>query len=190
MARSRPALLPSLLNAGSALPFPVALLAAVATWGGLHWLTGGAPPVTPGIEEWPHTALLTAARDIGDALQYVVPTLLVVTALIGSIGRRRDRRLQADVTAGHTPLSPRAHERWSNDTRAASTFRRAEPHARGDADFAEGERDQRREPELRSLTCERCGAPMLRRTAVSGAHAGKQFFGCTRFPACRNMHAA
>ena len=48
----------------------------------------------------------------------------------------------------------------------------------------------RSEPELRSLTCDRCGAPMTRRVARYGSHAGEEFFGCTRFPACRNVHPA
>jgi len=35
--------------------------------------------------------------------------------------------------------------------------------------------------------CPACGAPMIRRTARQGSHAGSQFFGCSRFPACRGI---
>jgi len=33
--------------------------------------------------------------------------------------------------------------------------------------------------------CPKCSAPMVQRTARQGANAGAQFWGCTRFPACR-----
>ena len=33
--------------------------------------------------------------------------------------------------------------------------------------------------------CPKCGAPMIKRTAARGKNAGKEFFGCSKFPACR-----
>lgn len=33
--------------------------------------------------------------------------------------------------------------------------------------------------------CPQCSAPMVRRTARKGANAGSQFWGCSKFPACR-----
>ena len=33
--------------------------------------------------------------------------------------------------------------------------------------------------------CERCGAPMVKRKATKGAHAGEEFWGCSKFPKCR-----
>ncbi|WP_439612066.1 NERD domain-containing protein [Reyranella sp.] len=36
-----------------------------------------------------------------------------------------------------------------------------------------------------TTTCARCGSPLVLRTARSGSNAGKQFFGCSRFPSCR-----
>ena len=35
-----------------------------------------------------------------------------------------------------------------------------------------------------ALGCPRCGSPMLRRTARRGRHSGRQFWGCSRYPAC------
>ncbi len=35
--------------------------------------------------------------------------------------------------------------------------------------------------------CPRCLSLMVRRTAKSGENAGKEFWGCTKFPACRGM---
>jgi hypothetical protein len=35
--------------------------------------------------------------------------------------------------------------------------------------------------------CPRCSGPMVRRIAKSGENAGKEFWGCTKFPACREM---
>lgn len=35
--------------------------------------------------------------------------------------------------------------------------------------------------------CPRCSSPMARRVAKSGENAGKEFWGCTKFPACRGV---
>jgi ssDNA-binding Zn-finger/Zn-ribbon topoisomerase 1 len=35
--------------------------------------------------------------------------------------------------------------------------------------------------------CPRCSSPMVRRIAKSGENAGKEFWGCTKFPACRGV---
>lgn len=39
--------------------------------------------------------------------------------------------------------------------------------------------------EKMSLVCPKCGAPMIKRTAARGKNAGKEFFGCSKFPTCR-----
>ena len=36
-------------------------------------------------------------------------------------------------------------------------------------------------------TCPRCSSPMARRTALAGDHAGKEFWGCSHFPECREI---
>lgn len=35
--------------------------------------------------------------------------------------------------------------------------------------------------------CPKCGVPMVVRTVKSGEHQGKQFYGCTNYPKCREM---
>lgn len=35
--------------------------------------------------------------------------------------------------------------------------------------------------------CPKCGSPMVRRTAKAGANAGRTFWGCSTFPACRGI---
>jgi hypothetical protein len=35
--------------------------------------------------------------------------------------------------------------------------------------------------------CSECGAPMVKRTAAKGSYTGKDFFGCSKYPACRNI---
>lgn len=37
--------------------------------------------------------------------------------------------------------------------------------------------------------CPVCGSPMVRRQAKRGANAGRQFFGCSRYPACKGTRA-
>ena len=41
-----------------------------------------------------------------------------------------------------------------------------------------------------AMTCSRCGSPMVRRVAKAGAGAGSEFWGCTKFPACRGTRPA
>ncbi len=35
--------------------------------------------------------------------------------------------------------------------------------------------------------CGKCGSKMVLRTAKKGAYKGQKFFGCSRYPACRNI---
>ena len=39
-------------------------------------------------------------------------------------------------------------------------------------------------PDAIAVSCPRCGAPMRRRTARSGPHAGSSFWGCSTYPRC------
>lgn len=39
-------------------------------------------------------------------------------------------------------------------------------------------------------TCPKCGVPMVLRTAERGPNAGKQFYGCTNYPKCREVRSA
>lgn len=43
------------------------------------------------------------------------------------------------------------------------------------------------QPAPTPATCPTCNAPMVRRVAKTGPHAGKEFFGCPRYPACRGI---
>ena len=38
-----------------------------------------------------------------------------------------------------------------------------------------------------TILCPRCGAPMVKRVAAKGANAGREFYGCSRFPKCRGI---
>jgi restriction system protein len=49
------------------------------------------------------------------------------------------------------------------------------------------ERVQDRPVRSAAPTCPDCGSAMVRRTARKGAHAGKDFWGCPRFPGCRRI---
>lgn len=42
-------------------------------------------------------------------------------------------------------------------------------------------------PQEGSRICPRCGAALVQKTAQKGARAGKAFWGCSRFPACRYL---
>jgi len=40
-------------------------------------------------------------------------------------------------------------------------------------------------PAIDPPSCPNCGLEMVMRTAKKGAHAGRQFWGCSSFPKCR-----
>jgi micrococcal nuclease len=44
-------------------------------------------------------------------------------------------------------------------------------------------------PAAAGVRCPSCGAAMRRRVAERGRHAGRPFWGCSRFPACRGVRA-
>ena len=52
----------------------------------------------------------------------------------------------------------------------------------------------RRQTSFRTLevepTCPGCGGAMVKRTAISGAHKGKDFWGCLQYPQCRGTREA
>ncbi len=92
------------------------------------------------------------------------------------------------VDAAHLDLSPHGEAGSATTvTDDGASTRSPAPRVPVAAVAASGA-NGRQEPALRSFTCDRCGAPMIRRIARSGVHAGNAFFGCTRFPACRNIH--
>jgi len=42
-------------------------------------------------------------------------------------------------------------------------------------------------PETEKVLCPKCGAPMVRRKAAKGENAGREFYGCSRYPKCRGI---
>jgi restriction system protein len=40
-----------------------------------------------------------------------------------------------------------------------------------------------------ATTCPRCGSAMVKRVAKQGAERGNEFWGCSRFPACRGTRS-
>jgi len=44
-------------------------------------------------------------------------------------------------------------------------------------------------PNAEEPVCPKCGSAMLRRMGKSGANAGKEFWGCSRYPGCRGIIA-
>ncbi|MCR5487417.1 MAG: NERD domain-containing protein [Lachnospiraceae bacterium] len=63
-------------------------------------------------------------------------------------------------------------------------------------DYVQKFRDMAKEPEIRSdlhdqpsqsAVCPECGAPMVLRMAKKGPNAGKQFYGCSKYPKCKGV---
>lgn len=56
-------------------------------------------------------------------------------------------------------------------------------HAPAESNAVEEDASTRSAPDVES--CPQCGGSLVIRTAKRGAHVGKQFMGCTAYPACR-----
>ncbi|WP_320151025.1 DUF2726 domain-containing protein [uncultured Tolumonas sp.] len=37
------------------------------------------------------------------------------------------------------------------------------------------------------ISCDKCGSPMILRVSKKGSNVGRQFYGCTNYPSCRNI---
>lgn len=53
------------------------------------------------------------------------------------------------------------------------------------AEESRQDRDESVAPTTSEKTCPNCGKPLVIRTAKRGTNAGKQFYGCSGYPACR-----
>lgn len=42
-------------------------------------------------------------------------------------------------------------------------------------------------PESKQILCPKCGSVMIKRVASKGVNAGREFYGCSRFPKCRGI---
>jgi restriction system protein len=80
-------------------------------------------------------------------------------------------------------------EQDKESTQYAVGSNAVEARARGD--------ETRRQEAVKSVTlptgsptCPRCSAEMVLRTAKKGANAGNQFWGCSRYPACKGIVSA
>ena len=62
-------------------------------------------------------------------------------------------------------------------TRMLAAVQRPSAHAQSSRDHQPAETPR----------CPKCGSAMMLRTARKGANAGSQFYGCTRFPACKGI---
>lgn len=97
--------------------------------------------------------------------------------------------LQAD--ASQTPLE-KAHAFIESLPQQAAALRDEEPEPEAQAP---GESDGSQLPQPLAADaavsapppCPRCGSPMALRTASRGDRAGRQFFGCTKYPKCRGI---
>lgn len=74
---------------------------------------------------------------------------------------------------------------WASDSPEAQAVR--EVPARWRAERGGGDRSDQSDRSDRSdpiPRCPQCGQPMALRTAKTGRHAGRQFWGCTAYPKC------
>ena len=73
-------------------------------------------------------------------------------------------------------LNGRELEQLLRKTRTSGTERKTEPP-----------RPPRKKVQADGPPCPSCGPPMVKRTARRGKNAGKQFWGCSRYPACKGI---
>lgn len=85
------------------------------------------------------------------------------------------------------------------DNRLAASLRTHREHVRHVQEIKES-KAPKRQPEAASVApvlaaaavasdpvCQKCGSPMVRRTAKRGQNAGNEFWGCSQYPKCRSI---
>jgi restriction system protein len=77
-------------------------------------------------------------------------------------------------------LRHNGHKQWKKDSAEALAVRKVGWQSGGEKDRAD-----RTDPSDPLPACPLCGAAMSLRTAKKGPSAGSQFFGCTKYPACK-----
>jgi len=108
-------------------------------------------------------------RRLSPALWLLLPLLLPLHALFCLISERRRRR-----TAGRRLPVLRVPARARYPGRELQAL--LQPYLGDAPERAAGER----------AGCPACGAELIERIARRGAHAGRPFLACSRFPACRH----
>ncbi|MCY2930972.1 MAG: NERD domain-containing protein [Planctomycetota bacterium] len=91
--------------------------------------------------------------------------------------------LQADIS--QTPLE-KVHAFIESLPREAAALRDAEPEPEVESSPAIGSPATVAKAPT-PPACPKCGSPMALRTAARGDRAGKQFFGCTKYPKCKSI---
>lgn len=75
------------------------------------------------------------------------------------------------------------------NTLSAAAIRRAKPVVPVVPSAAPGRRAIPSAAPHDAPRCRRCASPMIKRTAKGGENAGREFWGCSSFPACREIVA-
>ena len=104
--------------------------------------------------------------------------------------RTRDDFLERALSAAAIPFirftaraSYNLQEVRSQIAEATGLALQAAPNEASSVQAAEGKLAQADAPR----TCPKCSSPMVLRKAASGKHAGKRFWGCSRYPECKTL---
>ncbi|MDP9140217.1 MAG: DNA topoisomerase I [Pseudomonadota bacterium] len=141
-----------LIRSAAVLPWWAALLLAVASYFACHALAGMAVPASeqPTAQHY--------VRTLATALQYVLPLLLVLAALLSVLGRRQKAGAEPQPSVPAEPVRQPPPRSKPIPRTGTSTY----------------------------MACPKCGSMMyVRRAPEDGPDAGKPYWGCSRFPLCK-----
>jgi len=176
MARRKQGPAEDLLDLVAMLPWWAGVALAIASYLLLHPLAGMPKTVAtqPGqAGEIVVQMVVSAFASVG---QYFVPFLCLIGALISFVRRRKRESLMAGVTQSK-----------GADALNGMSWREFEMLQR-----AKGAKPIDMTPapaQVAPPSCPTCQAAMVRRTARKGAHAGSQFWGCSKYPVCRGTRS-
>lgn len=89
----------------------------------------------------------------------------------------------------HKPRKIDCLAKYREKPEAEQTFSHSEPPTSNNSDsepLAASPSEQSATDEI-AILCPKCGAPMVKRTALKGPRAGKPFYGCSNYPNCRSI---
>ncbi len=141
-----------LIRSAAVLPWWAGLLLAVASYFVCHALASMTVPAS----EQPTAQ--TYVRTLASALQYLLPLLLTLGALLSVLGRRQKAGAAPQSSAPAEPVRPPPPRSKPIPRTGTSTY----------------------------MACPKCGSMMyVRRAPEDGPDAGKPYWGCSRYPLCK-----
>lgn len=159
-----------IVKVASKLPWKVGVVLAIASYLVLHIIAGivvEQPANMATVGSFAAKKFVVLAADIG---QVILPVLLLFGTALSFFKQRKNEQRYEPIAATPSPVFAQ-HSAPQRET--------IDPNHEGPVVKEESP----------APVCPQCNNVMVKRTAKQGANAGKEFWGCSQYPKCKNVVA-